>query len=80
MLTAFTEATGIKVNLIFAKEGLVERMAAEGRNSPADVLLTNEFAFLTQAKAAGSTQPVTSDALEAAIPATCGTRRATGSA
>ena len=70
MLTAFTEATGIKVNLIFAKEGLVERMAAEGRNSPADVLLTNEFAFLTQAKAAGSTQPVTSDALEAAIPAT----------
>jgi iron(III) transport system substrate-binding protein len=70
MLNAFTEATGIKVNLIFAKEGLVERMAAEGRNSPADVLLTNEFAFLTQAKAAGSTQPVTSDTLEAAIPAT----------
>jgi iron(III) transport system substrate-binding protein len=69
MLNAFTEATGIKVNLIFAKEGLVERMAAEGRNSPADVLLTNEFAFLTQTKAAGSTQAVKSDALEAAIPA-----------
>jgi iron(III) transport system substrate-binding protein len=44
-------------------------MAAEGRNSPADVLLTNEFAFLTQAKAAGVTQPVNSAALEKAIPA-----------
>jgi iron(III) transport system substrate-binding protein len=69
MLKAFTDATGIKVNLIFAKEGLVERMAAEGRNSPADVLLTNEVAFLTQAKSAGITQPVNSPALEAAIPA-----------
>ena len=36
----FTEETGIKVNVIYAEKGLIERMAAEGRNSPADVLLT----------------------------------------
>ena len=44
MLKAFTEATGIKTNLIFAKDGLVERIAAEGRNSPADVILANGLA------------------------------------
>jgi iron(III) transport system substrate-binding protein len=69
LLKAFTDKTGVKVNLIYAKEGLVERLAAEGRNGPADVLLTNEFAFLTQAAAQGLTQPIKSAAVEAAIPA-----------
>lgn len=69
LLKAFTDKTGIKVNLVYAKEGLVERLAAEGKNSPADVLLTNEFAFLTQAQAQGLTQPVKSTVLETAIPA-----------
>jgi iron(III) transport system substrate-binding protein len=68
MLKAFTEATGIQANLIFAKDGLVERLAAEGRNSPADLLLTNEFGLLTQAQAAGITQSVKDAALEAAVP------------
>ena len=68
MLKAFTEKTGIKTNMIFSKDGLVERMSAEGNNSPADVLLTNEFGFLIQAAAAGVTQPLKSAALEAAIP------------
>jgi len=68
LLKAFTEKTGIKANLIFSKDGLVERMSAEGKNSPADVLLTNEFGLLTQAKAAGVTQALKSDALESAIP------------
>jgi iron(III) transport system substrate-binding protein len=69
ILRAFTGKTGIKVNIIFSKDGLVERMAAEGRNSPADVLLTNEFGLLTQAKDAGVTAALQSKALEAAIPA-----------
>lgn len=68
-LKAFTEKTGIKVNLVFSKDGLVERMLAEGKNSPADVLLTNEFGFLVQAKSAGVVQPVASEVLERAIPA-----------
>lgn len=69
VLQGFTEATGIKVNMIFSKEGLIERMAAEGRNSPADVLLTNESGLLAQAKAAGVTQVLTSDKITTAIPA-----------
>ena len=67
LLTAFTAKTGIKVHVIFSKDGLIERMTAEGRNSPADVLLTNEFGLLVQAKAAGVTQPVQSDVLTKAL-------------
>lgn len=69
LLETFTKETGIKTNVIFAKSGLIERLTAEGRNSPADLLLTNESGLLLQAAAAGVTQPVKSDALEAAIPA-----------
>ena len=69
LLKAFTAESGIQVKLIFAKDGLVERLVAEGRNSPADLLLTNEFGLLAQAKAAGATQAVQDDKLAAAIPA-----------
>ncbi|PPD28967.1 MAG: iron ABC transporter substrate-binding protein [Hyphomicrobium sp.] len=69
LLKSFTEKTGIKTNVVFAKDGLVERLISEGRNSPADVLLTNESGLLMQAKAQGATQPVASSALEKAIPA-----------
>jgi iron(III) transport system substrate-binding protein len=69
LLEAFSKETGIKVNVVFASSGLIERMAAEGRNSPADLLLTNESGLLLQAVSAGVTQPVHSAALEQAIPA-----------
>ena len=58
VLKAFTGKTGIKVNVVFANSGLVERLSAEGRNSPADVLLTNEFGLLVQAVNAGVTAPL----------------------
>jgi len=64
----FTEKTGIKVNVIFAEKGLIERMAAEGRNSPADVLLTTDVGRLMQAKNADVGQPVESEILIADIP------------
>ncbi|MEM7071755.1 MAG: extracellular solute-binding protein [Pseudomonadota bacterium] len=41
LLDRFTEQTGIKVNMIYAKEGLLARLKAEGKNSPADVLITS---------------------------------------
>src|SRR6187431_840733 len=65
----FTEETGIKVNVIYAEKGLIERMAAEGRNSPADVLLTTDVGNLTQAKEAGIGQSPNSKELEEEIPA-----------
>src|SRR5262245_4526129 len=64
----FTDETGIKVNVIFAEKGLIERIAAEGRNSPADVLLTVDVGNLTQAVDAGVTQPIHSATLDQAIP------------
>lgn len=70
LLKRFTETTGIKTNVIFATSGLVERMTAEGANSPADVLLTNEFGLLVQAAAANVTQPAVSDTISKQVPAT----------
>jgi iron(III) transport system substrate-binding protein len=69
LLAKFKEATGITANVVFAPNGLIERMQAEGRNSPVDVLLTNESSLLFQAREVGVTQAIKSPALEAAIPA-----------
>ena len=68
ILDRFTEASGIKVNVIFAQSGLAERIQAEGPRSPADMLLSVDIATLTHAIGLGITQPVTSPVLEAAIP------------
>ncbi len=70
LLKAFTAKSGIKANVIYAGSGLVERLTAEGKNSPADVLLTNEFGLLIQAVNAGVTAPVSSAVIEKQIPAT----------
>jgi iron(III) transport system substrate-binding protein len=69
LLKAFTDKTGIKANVVFASAGLNERLAAEGANSPADLLLTVDAGRLSEAKDAGLTQPVDSGALKGAIPA-----------
>jgi iron(III) transport system substrate-binding protein len=69
LLNAFTSKTGIKTNVVFATSGLIERLAAEGKNSPADVLLTNESGLLIQAVTAGVTAPLTSDVLMQKVPA-----------
>jgi iron(III) transport system substrate-binding protein len=68
LLKAFTDETGIKVNVIFAEKGLIERIQAEGRNSPADLLLTVDVGNLTQATDAGIAQPIHSATLNEAIP------------
>jgi iron(III) transport system substrate-binding protein len=66
----FTEATGIKINRIEGKaDELIERMKAEGANSPADILLTVDTSRLERAKNAGVLQSIDSAVLEDAIPA-----------
>ena len=70
LLEAFTKKTGIETKVVFAKKGLIERMAAEGKNSPADLLLTVDIGRLSGAVAKGITQPVKSATLEKNIPAT----------
>ena len=69
LLKSFTEKTGVKANVIYAKKGLIERMATEGRNSPADVLLTVDIGRLTGAVAKGISQSVNSPILNSNIPA-----------
>ncbi len=65
----FTEATGIKVNLIEAGgDALIERMTAEGKSSPADVFITVDGSRIARAVEAGLFQPTSSDALTAAVP------------
>jgi iron(III) transport system substrate-binding protein len=69
LLDAFTRSSGIKVNSIFVKDGLAERVAAEGMKSPADVLMTVDIGNVIDLVEKGLTQPVQSAALAAAIPA-----------
>ena len=65
----FTEQTGIAVNLIEGSgDELIERLIAEGANSPADVLITVDAGRLWRADNAGLFQPVDSDILEERVP------------
>ncbi|GAB4066617.1 Fe(3+) ABC transporter substrate-binding protein [Ancylobacter sonchi] len=66
---AFTEKTGVKVNTVFVKEGLAERVKAEGAASPADVLMVVDIGNLIDLTDQGVTQPLKSEVLEKAIPA-----------
>ncbi len=69
LLDEFTRATGIVVNLVSGKaDALLERLKSEGRNSPADVLLTVDAGRLIRAREAGVLQTVRSPVLEANIP------------
>ncbi|TKZ20718.1 Fe(3+) ABC transporter substrate-binding protein [Shimia litoralis] len=65
---AFTEETGIKVNVAYLKKGMIERMEAEGSRSPADLVFTVDISRLAAVVNAGLTQPVTSDTLNANVP------------
>ncbi|WP_323770767.1 Fe(3+) ABC transporter substrate-binding protein [Antarctobacter sp.] len=65
----FEDATGITINRIEGNaDELIARMQAEGRNSPADVLLTVDTSRLERAKDAGVLQPIESAVLEARVP------------
>ncbi len=66
----FTAATGIQINRIEdSADALMARIEAEGRNSPADILLTTDAGRLWAAEDAGLFQPIASDLLGARIPA-----------
>lgn len=69
ILEQYTKDTGVKVNIVFAKKGLTDRMKREGRLSKADLLLTTDISRLVEAVDVGVTQPVKSETLEKNIPA-----------
>lgn len=68
LVDAFEAETGIKANVLFAKNGLVDRLNSEGENSPADVLLTVDVGNLDAMKQAGIWQPIPAD-ITANVPA-----------
>ena len=68
LLEAFTKETGIGVNVVYAKTGMLERLKAEGMNSPADAVLAADIGRTHDLVNADVLQPVTSAILEANIP------------
>ncbi len=65
----FTQQSGIKVNLVYAEDGLAERLKREGRLTPADLVLTVDISRLMELVDADLVQPVRSPSLEQAVPA-----------
>ncbi|MBY5553798.1 Fe(3+) ABC transporter substrate-binding protein [Rhizobium leguminosarum] len=68
LLEAFTKSTGTKINTVFLKDGLAERVASEGASSPADILMAVDAGNLVDLVDKGVTQPVDSPVLNSAIP------------
>ncbi|WP_019675280.1 Fe(3+) ABC transporter substrate-binding protein [Arsukibacterium perlucidum] len=69
LLDNFSRDTGITVNLITGKpDELISRLASEGRNSPADLLISTDVGRLYRAKTQGVLQSISSAALSSAIP------------
>lgn len=70
LFDAYTRETGVKIKFITDKEGaLLQRLKAEGANTPADMLLTVDAGNLWEAAREGVLKPLQSKILEANIPA-----------
>ncbi|MFQ3251336.1 MAG: iron(III) transport system substrate-binding protein [Glaciecola sp.] len=70
ILDDFTEATGIKVNLVTGgADALISRMQSEGQFSPADVLITTDVGRLVRAKQVGVTQVNADETIFSNVPA-----------
>mgnify|MGYP005838790179 CR=1 FL=1 len=70
LLDTFSKETGIKVNLITGNaDELITRISSEGRNSPADILITTDVGRLARAKQQGVLQAIESETLATVIPA-----------
>lgn len=70
MFDIFTKETGIPVRFITDKAGvLLARLRAEGKHTPADMLITTDAGNLWEAVQEGLLAPIESEKLEANIPA-----------
>ena len=69
LFASFEKQTGIKVNVVNAKaDELIQKMVAEGEQSPADVLITVDAGRLVRAKDKGLLQSVNSEKLNNTVP------------
>lgn len=68
LLDAFTEGTGIRTNVVFSRTGLAERLEREGRNSPADLVLTVDISRAVELVEKDLVEPLSNPVLEVNIP------------
>lgn len=69
LYTNFTRATGLRIQRIeAAPDALIERMRAEGANSPADVFLSVDAGRIERARELGLLTPISNAAINAAVP------------
>ncbi|TDO94685.1 iron(III) transport system substrate-binding protein [Halanaerobium saccharolyticum] len=69
ILDRFTEETGIEVNVLKGdSDQLIERIAREGENTPADLLITADAGRLHRAKTRGILQSVKTETLTQNVP------------
>lgn len=69
LFDAYTKKTGVKISYITAKANpLLERLKAEGKNTPADLLITVDAGNLWHAAESGLLQPVESKTLTTVVP------------
>lgn len=67
-LEKFTAETGIETNVVYATKGLAQRLKAEGKNSPADVILTVDIGRLYIYDDLDLLASIDSDVLDKNIP------------
>ncbi len=69
LFDAYTKETGVEVKFVTGKAGsLMQRLKAEGENTPADLLITVDAGNLWQAANMGLLQAVLSEKLNQSIP------------
>ncbi len=69
ILEKFEQDTGIEINLITGSaDALLQRLTSEGKNSPADILITTDAGRLYRAKNANVLQTIKSEILTTSIP------------
>lgn len=69
LYAAFTEETGIRVNVVEGSAAeLIERIKREGASTPADLFITVDGGILNTAKTDGLLQPVQSETIFSQVP------------
>ena len=68
LLKAFESTSKIKVNVVTTKKGIIQRLKAEGKNSPADLVLTADIANLELLSKEGLLQKLNLKKVEKNIP------------
>ncbi|MBL4721314.1 MAG: Fe(3+) ABC transporter substrate-binding protein [Alphaproteobacteria bacterium] len=68
ILEKFTSETGVKVNVVYAKKGMLQRLEKEGENTLADVVITADIARLKALSDANLLGAVDSAVLKSNIP------------